>query len=127
MSDTLQIVGRMIQEVIGDDWDLDGVLDEDEPEPQTLLEQVHVQQCTIAGGTIEGIELVEAAEFIDWDSMDSDDLPTIDRVHDRGGRRHSHGEEAYLETVLAGGQRYLVVVGAGPETGGYQLQVRQIE
>lgn len=23
MSDTLQIVGRMIQEVIGDDWDLD--------------------------------------------------------------------------------------------------------
>jgi hypothetical protein len=111
----------------GTDWDRDDVLDLDEPRPQTLLEQVMVMQCSMAGGDFSGVEPYQAADLIDQDSMDDNDDPYVDRTRNLGGRSGDSEEEAYLETTLAGGARYVVIVGAGTETGPYELRVKQID
>jgi hypothetical protein len=110
----------------GVDWDGDEVLDEDEPRPTTLLEQVLVSQCTLAGGDFSDVEPYAPADFIDQDSIDLDELPYIDRRQDLGGRRHATGEEAHMVTTLSGGARYVVVVGSGTETGPYTLTIREL-
>jgi len=111
----------------GNDWDRDDVLDLDEPRPQTLLEQVMVMQCALAGGDFADVEAYEAADLIDVDSMDENDDPYVDRTRNLGGQSGDSQEEAYLETTLAGGARYVIVVGAGSETGPYELRVKQID
>ena len=44
-----------------------------------------------------------------------------------GGRSGGEAEEAYFETTLAGGATYVVVVGAGTETGPYELRIKEID
>jgi hypothetical protein len=108
------------------DWDRDDVLDQDEPRPSTLIEQVMVQQCTMAGGVIEDFEPIDADDVIDIDSLDDNDDPTIDRVRNLGGLSGDSDEEAYLETTVGGGAQYVIVVGAGTDTGPYEIRVRQV-
>ena len=36
-------------------------------------------------------------------------------------------EEAYYEVDLFGGEEYVIVIGAGTDTGAYELSVRQID
>jgi len=111
----------------GADWDRDEVLDIDEPRPSSLLEQVMVMQCTLAGGDWESVEPYEAEDLFDQDSLDSNDEPYVDRVRDLGGQSGESEEEAYLETTLTGGSKYVIVVGAGTEEGPYELRVKQID
>jgi hypothetical protein len=111
----------------GADWDRDEVLDIDEPRPSSLLEQVMVMQCTLAGGDWESVEPYEASDFIDQDSVDSDDSPYVDRIRNLGGQSGDSEEEAYLETTLTGGAKYVIVVGAGTEEGPYELRVKQLD
>jgi hypothetical protein len=109
------------------DWDGDGVLDNDEPHPASLLEQVMVMQCTLAGGVMEDFEPVEGDDIIDMDSMDEDDDPYVDRTRNLGGKSSDEDEEAYMEVSLAGGATYVIVVGAGTDTGPYELRIRQLD
>ena len=111
----------------GADWDRDGVLDIDEPRPTSLLEQVMVMQCALAGGDFSGVEAYEADDIIDVDSMDENDDPYVDRARNLGGQTGESEEEAFMETTLAGGSRYVIVVGAGTETGSYELRVKQVD
>ena len=59
--------------------------------------------------------------------MDDDDDPYVDRARNLGGKSGASEEEAYMETTLAGGARYVIVVGAGTEVGPYELRVKQID
>ena len=111
----------------GSDWDRDEVLDLDEPRPSNLLEQVMVMQCALAGGDFSGVEPYEAEDIIDSDTLDENDNPYVDRTRNLGGKSGDSEEEAYLETTLAGGARYVIVVGAGTETGTYELRVKEID
>ena len=111
----------------GADWDRDEVLDVDEPRPSSLMEQVMVMQCTLAGGDWESVEAYEAEDIFDKDSVDSDDSPYVDRTRNLGGQSGDSDEEAYMETTLAGGAKYVIVVGAGTEEGPYELRVKQID
>lgn len=107
-----------------DDWDLDGVLDVDEPRPASFLEQVQVMQCTLNGGTIRPGDLL-GPELFDLDERDEDEESSYDRSRNLGGRYAGSGEEAYLEADLIGGRQYVIVVGAGTEIGPYELRVQQ--
>jgi len=109
------------------DWDRDGVLDLDEPRPANLIEQVMVMQCTLAGGDMASFEPVQASDVLDKDSLDDDDDPYTNRAENLGGRSGDEDEEAYLEVSLAGGASYVIVVGAGTDTGPYELRVRQLD
>jgi len=109
------------------DWDGDGVLNNDEPMPVSLVEQVMVMQCTLAGGVMEDFEPVVAGDIVDQDSVDEDDDPYVDRARNLGGRSGDEAEEAYLEVSLAGGASYVIVVGAGTDTGPYELRVQQLD
>ncbi len=111
----------------GADWDRDEVLDVDEPRPSSLLEQVMVMQCTQAGGDWSAVEPYEAEDLFDEDSLDANDEPYVDRVRNLGGQSGDSDEEAYLETTLTGGSKYVIVVGAGTEEGPYELRVKQID
>ncbi len=111
----------------GSDWDRDDVMDVDEPRPSSLLEQVMVMQCTLAGGDWESVEPYEAEDLFDQDSLDANDEPYVDRIRDLGGQSGDSEEEAYLETTLTGGTKYVIVVGAGTEEGPYELRVKQID
>jgi hypothetical protein len=111
----------------GSDWDRDEVLDLDEPRPQSLLEQVMVMQCALAGGDFSGVDPYEAEDIIDSDTLDENDDPYVDRTRNLGGQSGDSEEEAYLETTLSGGAKYVIVVGAGTETGPYELRVTQID
>lgn len=107
-----------------DDWDLDGVLDVDEPRPASFLEQVQVMQCTLNGGSIRAGDLL-GPEIFDLDERDEDEESSYDRARNLGGRYAADGEEAYLEADLIGGRQYVIVVGAGTEIGPYELRVQQ--
>lgn len=111
------------------DWDLDGVLNDDEPEPESFLQQVHVMQCTLAGGDADAIldnGGFYTVDIIDLDSTDEDEVAYYDRVRNLGGRTGDEGEEAYMEVELMGGNQYVIVVGAETDTGVYELMVREI-
>ena len=108
------------------DWDRDGVMDVFEPQPENFLQQVQVAQCTLAGNNVDAIEPVTTA-IVDWDSVDSDEEPYTDRERNLGGVTGEGGEEAYYEVDLFGGEEYVIVIGAGTDTGAYELSVRQID
>ena len=101
----------------GSDWE------RDEVRPFNLIEQVMVMQCALAGGDFSEVEPYEAEDIIDSDTLDENDNPYVDRTRNLGGKSGDSEEEAYLETTLAGGARYVIVVGAGTETGTYELRV----
>ena len=107
------------------DWDLDGVLDVDEPLPATFVEQVQVMQCTLAGGDLSAFTPVND-KIIDTDERDDDEESYYDRAHNIGGKHGGSGEEAFLKKVLQGGQEYVIVVGATTGIGTYELVVKQL-
>ncbi len=107
------------------DWDRDGVLDEDEPKPSTFLEQLQTMQCTIVGGDLTGITPADSSIF-DEDERDSDDDASFNRRLNLGGTSAEDGEGGYIETTLTGGGTYIIAVGAGTGTGAYELTVKQI-
>ena len=86
-----------------------------------------VMQCTLAGGDFSDVEAYGADDIIDQDTMDENDDPYVDRTRNLGGRSGGEAEEAYFETTLAGGATYVVVVGAGTETGPYELRIKEID
>jgi hypothetical protein len=106
------------------DWDRDGVLDEEEPTPETFLGQVQVMQCTLAGNDPSGFQPI-GTNVIDVDERDDDDSPTLDRKLNTGGISAEDYEGAYLDIELTGGQQYILVVG-GEGSGPYELTVRAI-
>ena len=114
-----------------DDWDRDGVYDEDEPQPDSLLQQVWVMQCTASKGS-SGIGSLGAGdyltdEFIDRDELDDDDAAYADLTRNLGGISYDQGEEAYLELSLQGGQQYILVVGAGSDEGPYEFSIKVLD
>ncbi len=109
-----------------EDWDRDGVLDVDEPRPSTLLQQVWVMQCTLAGRDIDAITPADESIF-DFDETDEDDTAWTDRSLDLGGRTDDSGEDAFLYTDLAGGGEYVIVVGGNQDTGPYELTIWQVD
>lgn len=108
-----------------EDWDRDGVLDADEPQPNTFLEQLQTMQCTIVGGDLTGITPADSTIF-DLDERDSDEDPSYNRQLNLGGTSAEEGEGAYLVTTLTGGGTYIIVVGAGDGSGSYELTVQQV-
>ncbi|MES2640877.1 MAG: hypothetical protein V4850_15415 [Myxococcota bacterium] len=109
------------------DWDRDGVLDEDEPMPTSLLSQARVMECTLNGNVPPAVWTYDAS-WLDVDDLDEDDLPTIDFANNTGGHSGPDGEEAFVEVVLDGGREYLVIVGAnGGGTGVYEIALREID
>ena len=107
-----------------EDWDRDGVLDENEPQPSTFLGQVQVMQCTLAGNDPTGF-LPVGVEIFDLDERDADTDPTLDRRLNVGGVSDADHEGAYLDVELVGGQQYILVVGAS-DAGPYEFSVRAI-
>ncbi len=107
-----------------DDWDGDSVPDADEPAPDSFQYQVLVQLCSIDPDLLT--DEVYGLENFDVDSVDEDELPTIDYLSNAGGRSDDSGEDAYLEITATGGEAYLLVVGAGADTGPYEFSVRQV-
>ncbi|MDP6933160.1 MAG: hypothetical protein QGG40_09600, partial [Myxococcota bacterium] len=114
-----------VERTCANDWDMDGVLDEDEPQPDTLMEQVHVMQCTAAGGDGSEVDWVEGSR-VDTDSTDEDDDYSFDHKRNLAGRSGVSGEEAYLEVTLPGGAEYLLIVGAGSYAGPYELTIQEL-
>lgn len=111
------------------DWDRDGVLNEDEPEPESFVQQVQVMQCTLAAGDFDAVEAgggFFGLEILDSDETDEDDLPYADRRRNLGGRTGAEDEEAYIEVDLIGGQEYVIVVGGQTDQGVYEFSVTDI-
>lgn len=107
------------------DWDGDGVIDADEPAPQSLYEQIRVTQCA-ANGNVEPADPY-SSDWMDIDELDEDDDPTATISIGAGGRSGAEGEEAYVEVTLEGGRQYVIVVGAGSgDTGPYEISMRQV-
>jgi hypothetical protein len=110
----------------GEDWDGDGVSDENEPAPSSFVQQVMVQQCTNNNGVMP-TEDVFSSSFIDLDELDEDDQPSFSAVYNVGGQTGEDGEEALLYAVLKGGESYVIVVSGGEaDIGAYELHVRQL-
>jgi hypothetical protein len=107
----------------GEDWDRDGVLDESEPTPTSVLEQLRIMECT-ANGNVQPDAWTVTDEMLDEDELDEDEEPSYSYTDATGGRTGSDGEEAYISTSLEGGRSYLILVGAGG-TGTYEISVRQ--
>jgi hypothetical protein len=110
-----------------EDWDRDGVLDTDEPQPASFFTQTRVMECT-QNGNVAPSEWVYDTTWLDWDELDEDEEPTVDFAANVGGYSGTEGEEAFVRVSLQGGREYLVVVGANANgTGTYELSVRQLE
>ncbi len=108
------------------DWDRDGVLDANEPEPTNFLNQIHVMQCTLADGDVDAFEAV-SSEIIDNDERDSDSEASYNRALNLGGNSADSGEGAYFRTTLTGGSQYVFVVSGGNDTGAYELTFKQVD
>jgi hypothetical protein len=105
------------------------VLDEDEPRPESFVQQVQVMQCTLAGGDFDAVVAgggFFGTELVDTDETDEDDVPYVDRVRNLGGRTGEEDEEAYMELDLIGGQEYVIVVGGQTDQGVYEFSVTDI-
>lgn len=105
-----------------EDWDRDGVLDENEPTPSTFLGQMQVMQCTLAGNDSSGFVPLET-DIFDQDQTDDDDSVSLNRKLNLGGVSVEDEEGAYLDVTLSGGQQYILVVGS-EGTGPYELTVQ---
>ncbi|MEC7987465.1 MAG: hypothetical protein VX278_20030 [Myxococcota bacterium] len=108
-----------------EDWDRDGVYDEDEPMPETLLSQIRVMQCTLAGNDVSGFSALNT-DIIDVDESDEDDDATFDRLLNVGGISADGYEGAYIDIELEGGRDYIIVVGATEGTGAYELTLKKM-
>ncbi len=106
----------------GVDYDQDGVLDADEAQPESFLDQVWQMQC--AQGVPEA-DLIDLSIF-DLDEQDEDDDFAYSMRYNLGGASGQSGEEALLAATLLGGQAYMVVVSGGGDEGSYELQVQQV-
>ncbi len=106
------------------DWDGDGVLDEDEPSPASFYQQVLVQMCGIDPSLVDGYEFTPSN--FDVDSRDEDEAPSYDRLNNTGGSADSSGEEAWLDITLQGGETYVIVVSGGSDNGVYEFTVQEI-
>jgi hypothetical protein len=110
-----------------DDWDRDGVLDSDEPSPDSFLAQTRVMECTL-NGNVEPSAWTVTTDWLDADELDSDDIPTLSYTYNTGGHAGTDGEEAYVALSLEGGREYLIIVGANSDgTGTYELSLRQLD
>ena len=110
----------------GEDWDADGVSNEEEPAPASLVQQVLVEQCTQNNGVMPAQDLY-GSHFIDLDETDEDDQFSFSAVYNVGGKTGEDGEEALLYAVLEGGESYVIVVSGGDgDTGAYELHARQL-
>ena len=107
------------------DWDRDGVLDVNEPYPESFVSQVRVMQCNLAGNDISAFDAV-GTEIIDVDEVDEDDDSTYDRKSNVGSVSAEDGEGAYLEVELEGGREYVIVVGASEGNGPYEFTVQML-
>lgn len=110
------------------DFDGDGVSNFDEPAPDSFLQQVQVRQCE-TNRNLDGTTNLTSGDFVTdevicRDEVDDDDLPYEDLQRNLGGNTGEDGEEAYLESVLQGGQSYTIVVGAGTDEGPYEFSVK---
>jgi len=110
-----------------EDWDLDGVSDEDEAHPTTLLEQIQVADCTARGETNETYDSSYSLSWMDADEQDDDDRPSRDFANNAGGRSTTDAEEGFVEVDLPGGTTYLLIVGGNSGTGVYEINVRQTQ
>ncbi len=106
------------------DWDSDGVLDADEPMPTSFYRQVLVRMCSIDEDLLE--QDVWGPNWFDADTLDEDETPTRNRIHNSGGAADGSGEEAYLDLTLEGGSSYLLVVSGGTDQGDYEITMREI-
>lgn len=111
----------------GEDWDRDGILDEDELMPNSFVGQVNAMLCTLNGNDASLFTPVTATDIIDFDSVDDDEEFWFDRAKNLGGRMDDTGEEAYVEMTLEGGEEYLIVVGAYAYDGTYELEIKAID
>ena len=107
-----------------DDWDGDGVLDSDDPEPATFYQQVLVQMCSYDPEFLE--QDLWGVRWFDQDTLDQDESPSRDLIQNTGGAAHDAGEEAFLDITLEGGRSWLLVVGGGTDQGAYELTMREI-
>ena len=94
-----------------EDFDRDGVLDADEPYPESFVSQVRVMQCNLSANDPSGFDPV-GVEIIDVDEVDEDEEATVDPNRNVGSVSSESGEGAYLEAELEGGRDYVIVVGA---------------
>ena len=121
------------------DWDNDGVENDSEPQPQSLLQQIQVMQCNLAiGHEVSSEELFSESEIFDTDEMDTDDNPSYDMNRNLGGSSAYNSDQdmdyegAYIELDLVGGNDYTFVVGAnegddGAGQGFYELIIKKVE
>lgn len=111
-----------------EDWDGDGVADEDEPDPGSFVQQVMIQQCTNNNGTMpQGENAWYSSNYVDLDQQDEDEQSSFSAVYNVGGQTAEDGEEALLYAVLNGGQKYVIVVSGGDgDMGAYELHLRQL-
>jgi hypothetical protein len=122
------------------DHDQDGIPDEEEPAPATLLEQFQQRQAEnilldadfYAGGFGDAPWSLDVSKpwynvtFVDVDSNEDpeDDLASAYLPYNIGGRAQAEGEEAVWQALLPAGE-YTIVVGDGSEgVGPYDLSVR---
>ena len=83
-------------------------------------------QCTQAGGDSTAFEPL-STDYIDEDSIDSDEDPTSVLGDNLGGLSGASSEEAFLEVSLQGGETYVLVVGATDGgTGAYELTIQPL-
>jgi hypothetical protein len=108
------------------DWDQDGVTDEDEPRPTTFLEQIWVQQCTMAAAAGTPAAYYDNSIF-DVNTVDPEEATVCDRVRNAGGLSSDSGQEAFMEVVLDGGETYIAVVGGTGDVGVYEMTFQQVD
>lgn len=106
----------------GTDYDQDGILDSDEAEPESFLDQIWQIQCA---QEVAESDLLDISIF-DMDERDEDDDFSYSMRYNLGGASGASGEEALLSATLLGGQQYMVVVSGGGDDGTYELQVQQV-
>ncbi len=107
-----------------EDWDEDLVPDSEEPMPASFVQQIMVRQCSNEGGTMP--QSVYSSDYVDIDESDEDEDSSYSAVYNVGGKSGEDGEEALLYSVLEGGERYIIVVSGGGDTGIYELHLRQL-
>ena len=71
-------------------------------------------------------EDVYSSDYVDIDETDEDEDSAFSTVYNVGGKSGEDGEEALLYSVLQGGERYVIVVSGGGDTGTYELHLRQL-
>ena len=105
------------------DWDVDGILDTEETKPTTFMEQVWVAQCRVDSALND--ETAFSFDWVDADELDEDEIVGRSSIDNIGGASGPEGEEALLEATVIGGQKYVIVVSGGGDTGTYELSIRQ--